>query len=158
MIRRLPWRKVRDYVFRLALGIGWLITVLSYLRLILRSTAVEVMYIRYEPLLQRIFVYDCLTILLLGYWAYLVIRQARIRNPLIPLAIFCFHVIITPYILMGDHVVFLRFRRLLSFQVGYPVALATLVLWSTTFLSRTRGATADWLRGLFQKLALLCRC
>ena len=87
------------------------------------------MYARYEPLGPRLFVHDCLSVMLIGYWIYLVLFIHRIRSPLLPFLIFFVHVALEPSLLVGESAVFLRFKRFVAFQIGYPIALLTLSLW-----------------------------
>jgi len=136
-------RRLHNISLRIGLFLGLAVTVLFYLLLLSRTTMVQVMYVRYEPLLQSIFIHDCFTVLLMCYWIYLILYIHRVKNPLIPFLIFFLHAVISPYLLMGDNAVFLRFRRFGAFRAGYPIALGTISIWVLAWLVGNRSTIVD---------------
>jgi hypothetical protein len=122
--------KTVKFIIRFGLVTGLLVSLLFYFFVISRSSRVEIMYARYHPLLIKLFIHDCLTIPLMVYWCYLVLYFNRVKRPLIPLLIFLLYFRAIPIMIMGTSVTLLYFKRLGTFKMGYPIALASLAVWT----------------------------
>jgi len=113
----------------MALGAGLLCNSWFYLDELRRITKVDLFYIRYEPLLQKHLVHDAFAFLVMLYWAWLVVFIHRVKRPHVPLMVFLLHVVVVPYLIMGETVVFLHYCRIVPFQVGYPIAIGVFSVW-----------------------------
>lgn len=126
--------RVRDGILRFGLCIGLIVTALYYLMELSHTSQVDLFYILNEPLLQKNLVYDIVSFLVMLYWAYLVIFFRRVKRPYFPFLVFMLHVAVEPYLVMGDNAVFLRYRRLIPFRLGYPIALGACSIWLVTWV------------------------
>ncbi len=125
-----PWGpRIVHFLLRLGLGAGLLIHALFYLIVISRTGSVDVMYTFNDPAVRPMLIFDCVTVPFTLYWVYLIVRIRRVKGPLVPFVVFFLHAVVLPFVLAGDHAVFVHFRRMGCFFVGYPLALGTLSIW-----------------------------
>jgi hypothetical protein len=119
------------------------ITAVFYAILAQRAPLEIFHYTIYEPLGWRMFIYDMITLLYLGYLLGVAARLRKIKRPWLPWAISCVHVFLLPYAIMGDNAIFLRFKRYVAFHAGFPLAVACLTFWlALTTVRRRRAALA----------------
>ena len=123
---------------RTALALGLAVTA-AYYALLASGRVGGVTLLMPGPIGALLKIHDALSLLIMIYWLFLVIRFPRLHRPIVPLAVFFMHAVAEPFLLLGVRGAgFFHTGRFAAFYIGYPLALVALGLWLAHWLLAAR--------------------
>jgi len=127
--------RIATIVIRLALAFG-LGSAILYYALLARGTMGGAGLFFPGDIGRLLNLHDILSLLLMGYWFLLIIRFPRMNRPLVPFAVFFFHTVVEPYLLLSGEAGAnsIRTARFIPYYLSYPIALLALTLWLALWL------------------------